>query len=289
MEVVLERLDDLQRLVLAHEAVVDEHARELIPDRLVHEQRGDRGVDAAGERAEHTRRPDLRAHPLDLLLDHRGGRPRRRGARDLVEEVLQQVLAVRRVHDLRVELHPVELAPRLLERCDGCRGRLSDDTRTLGRCGDGVAVRHPHRLLARQVAEQLALFSAELRLPELGGARPLDTPAEIERHQLRAVTDAERRDAELEDAGIDARRVLRVDRRRAAGEDHRVRVSRADLLRRHLVRDELGVHARVAHASRDQLCVLTTEVEHQHGALLRSRLGHRQPDDFSADSSAPPS
>ena len=52
VEVVAERLDDLLGLVLAQQAVVDEDARELVADRLVHEQRGDRRVDAAGERAQ---------------------------------------------------------------------------------------------------------------------------------------------------------------------------------------------------------------------------------------------
>ena len=52
VEVALERLDDLGRLVLAQQAVVDEDAGELVADRLVDEQRRDRRVDAAGERAE---------------------------------------------------------------------------------------------------------------------------------------------------------------------------------------------------------------------------------------------
>ena len=47
MEVVAERLDDLRRLVLAQQSVVDEDACELFADRLVHEQRGDGRVDAA--------------------------------------------------------------------------------------------------------------------------------------------------------------------------------------------------------------------------------------------------
>ena len=47
VEVAAERLDDLVRLVLAQEAVVDEDARELVADRLVDEQRGDGRVDAA--------------------------------------------------------------------------------------------------------------------------------------------------------------------------------------------------------------------------------------------------
>src|ERR1700722_5536115 len=48
LEGVPEGLYDLFALVLAHQTVVNEHAGELIADRAVHEQCGDRGVDAAG-------------------------------------------------------------------------------------------------------------------------------------------------------------------------------------------------------------------------------------------------
>ena len=47
LELVAEGLDDLLALVLAHQAVVDEDARELVADRPVHEHRRDRRVDAA--------------------------------------------------------------------------------------------------------------------------------------------------------------------------------------------------------------------------------------------------
>ena len=82
VEEAVERLDHLLGLALAQQAVVDEHAGELVADRLVHEQRRDGRVDAAGERAEHALAADLGADALDLLLDHRGGRPGRRGAGD---------------------------------------------------------------------------------------------------------------------------------------------------------------------------------------------------------------
>ena len=123
VEVAGERLDDLLGLVLAQEAVVDEDARELVADRLVHEERSDRGVDAARERAEHALRADRRADPRDLLLDDRGGRPRRRRAGDLVEEVLEDVLPVRRVHDLGVELDAVQPRAPVLEGGDRRRRR----------------------------------------------------------------------------------------------------------------------------------------------------------------------
>ena len=61
LEVVAEGGDDLLALVLAHQAVVDEHARELVADRAVHEQRGHRRVDAAGEPADHLAVADLGA------------------------------------------------------------------------------------------------------------------------------------------------------------------------------------------------------------------------------------
>ena len=76
LEVLAERLDDLLGLVLAHEAVVDEHARQLVADGAVHEQRGHGRVDAAREAADHARVADLRADQLDLLVDHGQRRPR---------------------------------------------------------------------------------------------------------------------------------------------------------------------------------------------------------------------
>ena len=48
----LEGLDHLLGLVHPHQPVVDEDAGELVADRPVDEQRGDRGVDAAGEPAD---------------------------------------------------------------------------------------------------------------------------------------------------------------------------------------------------------------------------------------------
>src|SRR5437867_3497627 len=51
-EMPTEGLDDLLGFVLAQQAVVDEDARELVADRLVHEERSDRRVDAARQRAE---------------------------------------------------------------------------------------------------------------------------------------------------------------------------------------------------------------------------------------------
>jgi hypothetical protein len=62
-------------------------------------------------------------------------------------------------------------------------------------------------------------------------------------------------------------------------------MTRANLLDRDVVTDELGVDAALANTPRDQLRVLPTEIQYQDRPLLGRPFGKRQ--DFSADNSAP--
>ena len=146
---------------------------------------------------------------------------------------------------------------------------------------------HPRGLLGRQVGEELALLDAQLGLAELAGA-PIDAAAELLRHQVHAVTDAEGRDAELEDRRIDVRRVVRVDRCASPGEDQRYGVAAANLFGGDAMRDELRVDPRLANAAGDQLRVLPAEVDHQHRPLLRKRLGTKRDNLSFGGSSARP-
>ena len=91
------------------------------------------------ESAEHALAADLRADPLDLLLDHGRGRPRRRRVGDVVEEVLQQLHAVRRVHDLGMELDAVQA------RARAPRTRRSASTASRRRRARRSAARRPSR------------------------------------------------------------------------------------------------------------------------------------------------
>ena len=112
LELVAERGDHLLALVLAHHPVVHEHARQLVADRAVDEQRGDARVHAAGQRADHLAAADLGADRGDLLLDDVRRAPGARAAADVLEERRQHVLAVGRVDDLGVELDAVQAARR---------------------------------------------------------------------------------------------------------------------------------------------------------------------------------
>ena len=109
----------------------------------------------------------------------------------------------------------------------------------------------------------------QLRAAELPHLGALHVAAELAREQLHAVADAEHRDPELEQRRVESRRVGRVDRRGAAGEDQPARSAARDLGRADVVRQQLGEDAALAHAARDQLRVLAAVVEDDD--LLRGR------------------
>ena len=224
---------------------------------------------------------DLRPDPLDLLLDHGGRRPRRRRARDLVEEVLQDLLT-----------RPACARPRggtgrRRARAPGPRTRRSASTATRPstRAPGGGAVTESRWLIQTTCSGGRSWKSADssrfaLGLAVLGDVVRLDGAAEVARHQLHPVTDAERRDAELERCRIEFGRPVGVDRGGAAGEDQRERVARRDLGRREPVADELRVDARLAHAAGDQLAVLAAEVEDEDRPLLRAAACPGERDDL---------
>ena len=156
LEVVAERLDDLLGLVLAHQAVVDVDAGQLVADGAVHEQRGHGRVDAAGEAADHARVADLGADQLDLLVDHGERRPRGGRMAGVGEEVLEHVGAARGVLHLGMELHAVEAALGILHRGDRRRGRRGRHAEAVGRAHDGVVVAHPAGVDVAHVVQQHA-------------------------------------------------------------------------------------------------------------------------------------
>ena len=142
------------------------------------------------------------------------------------------------------------------------------DAEAGGHLGHAVAVAHPAGLLARHLAEQqAALLEPYRRLAVLADPGVADGAAERGGHRLHAVADAQHRHAELEQLRVDVRCARLVDRGGAAGQDDSRRLARGHLGGRHVMRDDLGVHAALAHAPRDQLRVLRPHVHDQHGAM----------------------
>src|SRR5439155_386981 len=85
LEGVPEGVNHRRGFAFPEDAVVDEHARELVADRTVDEHGDDGGVDAARERTEDAVTADLGPNRLDGRVDERGHRPRAPGAADLDE------------------------------------------------------------------------------------------------------------------------------------------------------------------------------------------------------------
>ena len=78
---------------------------------------------------------------------------------------------------------------------------------------------------------------------------------------MHPVADAEHREPAVEDRRIDERRAGLVNARGAAREDHADHPARRELVRGHVVLEDLAVHAGFADATRDELHVLPAEVE----------------------------
>ena len=179
--VVAERRDDLLALVAAHQPVVDEHARQLVADRAVHEQGGHRGVHAAREPTDDPALADLRADPRDLLVDDRRRAPGALTAADRLQERGQDLLPVRRVDDLGVELDPVDPARDVLDRGDRRLARARQRREAGRRLEDRVAVRHPAALLGRECrpAGARRRRDGQLGAPELADLRALTLPPSV--------------------------------------------------------------------------------------------------------------
>src|SRR5208282_3300931 len=177
------------------QAVVDEHAGELVADRFVDQHGGDGGIDAAGKTANHPALADLPADFLDRLVLERAHRPIAGTASDIAHEIADERRTVRRVHDFEVELRGVEFALLIGDHRDRGVSRRPGRGKTGRRLGDAVAMAHPHRValadLPNAVIQRRRLCHLDLGAAELAVMAALDLAAELLRHGLLAVTDAE--------------------------------------------------------------------------------------------------
>ena len=105
-EVMLDLLD----LALAQQTVIHEHAGELVSNGLVYQSGGNGRIHTTRQTADYFGIADLLADFLDLVLNNGGGIPivGQRGA--AVQEVLDELLAERRMLDFRMPLHAIQLA-----------------------------------------------------------------------------------------------------------------------------------------------------------------------------------
>ena len=219
--------DDVFRFARAHQSGVDKNAGELVADRFVDQHRGDRGIHAARQSADHAPVAHLMADARDGLVAERLHAPFRRDAGDVLHEVAQERCAARGMNDFGMKHHAVEFARLVGDDREGRRVRARDDAEAFGDRGDLVAMAHPDIVAGAQrpdALEQGTLsgdFDGGAAEFALGGG--LHLAPQLRHHRLVAVADAEHRNPELENRLRRARGVGLGDACGAAGEDDRPR------------------------------------------------------------------
>ena len=248
--------------------MIDEHAGELVADRLVDQHRRDRAVDAAGQPADHPAPADLLADVLDRLVLEGAHRPVAAALRDLAHEIAEQRRALRRVHHFEMELRGVELALVVRDHGDRRVLRGADHAEALRQLGDAVAVAHPDRialaLLPHALEQRGVLGDQHLGAAELAMMPRLDLAAELVRHRLLAVADAEHRHAGVEQFLGGERRALSSTE---AGPPDRITALgfiAGEGFGRLLVRHDLGIDLLFAHPARDELRHLGAEIDDEN-------------------------
>src|SRR5690606_36050458 len=167
----------------------------LVAHRLMDEKRRHGRIHPARERADYLARADLLADGLDSLAAICGHGPLCFESRDAMDEVLQQLRAIRRMSDFRMELDSVEFPPLVCDCREGGACRGSDDLETGRQCRDAVAMAHPH-LVARSLCpdtlkQRAILLDFQKGAAELAVVPCFHLAAELRAHGLLAITDAE--------------------------------------------------------------------------------------------------
>ena len=259
--------------------MVDEHAGQLLADGLVDQHSGNRAVDTARQAADHASTAHLRADVGDLRVLEARHRPVAGAAGHVAHEIGEQLAAVGRVHDLRVEHQAVAL--RLFVGGDGKRRafRTRDDLETRRQSLDAIAMAHPHLMLFADRPEPVEQLrrSGDLdeRAAEFALVRSDHLAAQLLVQSLLPVADAEQRNAAVEQHLRSAGAVLGRDRRGPSGEDHAFRLQPLERLFGGVERSNLAINASLAHAPGDQLRDLAAEVDDEDGLGGLDRHGGR--------------
>ena len=175
---------------------------------------------------------------------------------------------MRGMHDLEMELRGVEFALLVGDQRDRRIRRGADHAKAFRQFRHAVAVAHPDRIffafLPHAFEQRRVLGHGHLGAAEFAMMPALDLAAELMRHGLLAVADAEHRHARLEDRHRRERRARLEHRGRPAGQNDSLRLHRGEGFLRFLIRHDLGIDLFLAHPPRDELSHLRAEIDDQN-------------------------
>ena len=214
-------------------------------------------------------------------------------AQTSLQEPVVDARALLRVRHLGMELQRVEVAGFVGHAGDGHVAGGGDELESGRHGGDAIAVAHPHVeqavafgvLAILDVEQQIGVAAgADLGIAELMHGAGLDLAAELLRHGLHAVADAQHGDVQIPHGLRRGGRIGLQHRLGATGKDDALGREGADVGVADIPGMDLAVDAQLAHAARDELRVLGAEVEDQDavgvdvvlrcGHWIRARIGH---------------
>ena len=257
-------------LAQAQQAMVHEHTGELFADGLVQQRRGHGRIHAARQAEDDVLVTHLPADGLHLLLDEAGHGPVAAAAGQIPHEAAQDVRAPFGVGDFRVELHGVEATFLVGHAGNGAAVGGGHQFEAFRQAGDLVAVAHPHvqQAVAFVVLAVLNAVEQPGVTPGADGGRAklavvtaLHLPAEMARHGLHAVADAQHRHTQLEHHGRHRNGVGIVGGQVTAGEDDAPGAEVADERGRNITRMNFAVDVLFTDAAGDELGDLRAVVQ----------------------------
>jgi hypothetical protein len=199
-------------------------------------------------------------------------------------EVGDQLGAVGGVDDLRMELDAVEAARLVRDDRIGRTDRGGDRDEAGGDRVDLVAVTHPDLVAfafgPESVEQRAGRLDVDERAAELAAvARDDDVAAELRRHDLLTVADAEDRHAGVEQTLRCAGRGFQRDRGGAARQDDALRLHPLERLFGGLEGGDFAVDAGFANTARDELGDLAAKVDDENavGMLHAGRIAGWDP------------
>ncbi|EEG34045.1 hypothetical protein NEIFLAOT_00913 [Neisseria flavescens NRL30031/H210] len=191
-------------------------------------------------------------------------------AANIQNKAVQQGAALFGVGYFGVELDAVELFFGVFHHGNRAGRRVADDGETGRQFGNFIAVAHPYveRVwrIVLNAACQLAVDGFDLRVTEFALVAGLHFAAQVVRHKLHAVADAQNRNTQIKNTGIGLI-IGFVNGIGTAGKDDAFGVEGFDFVQRHIEGMQFAVNVGFAHAAGDKLGNLRTEVEDEDFVL----------------------
>ena len=263
--------------------MIDKDAGQLFADRFGEQDRRNGAVHTAGQGTEHFSVSDFRADFRNGVLNKGIHAPVSGTAADFADEGVENFSALFGVDHFRMELNGIELPVRVLHGSDGTIIGVRGDRESRRGSGNVVGMGHPEDgmagflatgLLRRDIRcgdilqQSVMAVDDHLGVAVLADRCGFDRAAESVGHELCTVADSENRNAEVKNGGVIAGGVVLKDALRTAGKNDALVVLRLNLLQRSGIRQNFGVDMLFADAPRNELVVLSAEVENQDGFML---------------------